>query len=152
MKGLLRRRVRSLFHLYATPTNPEQDGSTHRWRDNLSERSMRSLLHIYLTQTKALEKGDKKVILLLRRCPKLHSQNLGMKSARFSTLAESIFSSESSWTPKTSPNNCRAAVWLRFWCSTRPSADTFNESSHHHQYIQGCSAIYPGCTAHSSRM
>ena len=26
--------------------------------------------------------------------------------------------------PKTQPNDSRAAVWLSFWCSTRPSADT----------------------------
>ena len=35
-----------------------------------------------------------------------------------------FFSSKSSWTPKTQPNDSRAAVWLSFWCSTRPSADT----------------------------
>ena len=35
-----------------------------------------------------------------------------------------LLSCESSWTPKTQPNDSRAAVWLSFWCSTRPSADT----------------------------
>ena len=35
-----------------------------------------------------------------------------------------FFSSESSWKPKTQPNDSRAAVWLSFWFSTRPSADT----------------------------
>ena len=34
-----------------------------------------------------------------------------------------LFSSESSWKPKTQPNNSRAAVWLSFWFLTRPSAD-----------------------------
>ena len=34
------------------------------------------------------------------------------------------YSSESSWTPKTQPNDSKAAIWLSFWCSTRPSADT----------------------------
>ena len=35
-----------------------------------------------------------------------------------------FFSSESSWTSKTQPAGGRAAVWLCFWCSTRPSANT----------------------------
>ena len=35
-----------------------------------------------------------------------------------------LFSSESSWAPKTHINNSRAVVRLSFWCSTRPSADT----------------------------
>ena len=29
-----------------------------------------------------------------------------------------------SWTPKTEPNDSRAAVWLSFWYSTRPAAHT----------------------------
>ena len=39
-------------------------------------------------------------------------------------LASHFFSSEPIWTPKTQPNNSRAVLWLSFWCSTRPSADT----------------------------
>ena len=35
-----------------------------------------------------------------------------------------FFSSKSSWKPKTQPNDSRAAVWLSFWFSTRPLADT----------------------------
>ena len=35
------------------------------------------------------------------------------------------FSSESSWTPKTQPNDNGAAVWLSFWCSTRPDRHWF---------------------------
>ena len=35
-----------------------------------------------------------------------------------------LLTGQSSWTPKTQPNDSRAAVWLSFWCSTRPSADT----------------------------
>ena len=35
-----------------------------------------------------------------------------------------LLTGESSWTPKTQPNDSRAAVWLIFWFSTRPSADT----------------------------
>ena len=34
-----------------------------------------------------------------------------------------LLTGEPSWTPKTQPNDSRAAVWLSFWCSTRPSAD-----------------------------
>ena len=34
------------------------------------------------------------------------------------------FSGESSWKQKTQPNDSRAAVWLRLWFSTWPSADT----------------------------
>ena len=52
---------------------------------------------------------------------------VGMQSTRFSVLAETLFSSESSWTPKTHPNDSRAAIRLRFWCSTWPSADTDND-------------------------
>ena len=52
------------------------------------------------------------------------AKNVGMKSSRFSALGQTLFSSEPSWTPKTQPNDSRAAVWLSFWCSTRPSADT----------------------------
>ena len=44
---------------------------------------------------------------------------LKVNSARVNTF----FSSESSWKPKTQPNDSRAAVWLSLF-STRPSADT----------------------------
>ena len=40
------------------------------------------------------------------------------------TRVNMFFSSESRWKPKTQPNDSRAAVWLSFWFSTRPSADT----------------------------
>ena len=42
----------------------------------------------------------------------------------FLIVAQTLFFSESNLTPKTQPNDSRAAVWLSFWCSTRPSADT----------------------------
>ena len=35
-----------------------------------------------------------------------------------------LFPSEVSWKPKTQPNDSRDAVWLSFWFSTRPSAET----------------------------
>ena len=38
------------------------------------------------------------------------------------------FSSGSSLKPKTQPNDSRAAVWLSFWFSTRPLADTVSQS------------------------
>ena len=49
----------------------------------------------------------------------------------FSALAGFLFSSESSWTPKTQPNDSRAAVWLSFWCSTRPSAERGTYTTYH---------------------
>ena len=53
----------------------------------------------------------------------------------FSRQMGHLFSSKSSWTPKTQPNNSRAVVWLSFWCSTRPSADTVTnqDRAHYHQ-------------------
>ena len=41
-----------------------------------------------------------------------------------------FFSSESSWTPKTQSNDSRAAVWLSFWFSTRPSADRVTNNTY----------------------
>ena len=43
------------------------------------------------------------------------------------TWVNMFFSSESSWKPKTQPNDSRAAVWLSFWFPTRPSADTVTD-------------------------
>ena len=51
-------------------------------------------------------------------------KNKGMKSTRFLVYAETAFYSESSWTPNTQPNESKAAVWLSFWCSSRPSVET----------------------------
>ena len=61
-----------------------------------------------------------------------------MKSTRFSVLAQSqtLFPSEPSSTPKTQPNDSKAAVWLSFWCSTRPSADTGTDYYLLHYYYQ----------------
>ena len=47
-----------------------------------------------------------------------------MGSKFFSVLGETLFSSWSGWTQKTQPNDGKAAVWLSFRCSPRPSADT----------------------------
>ena len=49
-------------------------------------------------------------------------------------FASHFFSSDPSWTPKTQPYNSRAVVWLSFWCSTRPSADTVTNKyrTHYH--------------------
>ena len=38
--------------------------------------------------------------------------------------ASKFFSSKSSWRPKTQPHDRKASIWLSFWFSTRPSADT----------------------------
>ena len=56
----------------------------------------------------------------LRGCFKFHFTRLKVDTVRLIKC----FSSESSWKPKTQPNDSRAAVWLSFWFSTRPSADT----------------------------
>ena len=62
----------------------------------------------------------------LEKCRSKKGRRLiGCQCKRFSALDGSLsISSESSWTPKIQPNDSRAAVWLSFWCSTRPSADT----------------------------
>ena len=43
----------------------------------------------------------------------------GINSTRFSALAETLFSSESSWTQNTEPKDSKAAVWVLFVWQTR---------------------------------
>ena len=53
------------------------------------------------------------------------------------SLADHFFSSDSSETPRAQPNNIRAAVWLSFWFSTRPSPDActnYNVLPHNYRH------------------
>ena len=96
--------------MYLPKVEVKSKNPTKRWcstrfnrKKYLSQRRETCRLHSYICGYVVFEQ-------LLRKCQWIFSHSYAMIIL--------LFFSESSWTPKTQPNNSRAAVWLSVWSST----------------------------------